>query len=232
MPLSYFAIGLLALAANDGWELSTTVQGVKVYKRNIEGSPIRGVRGIGVVDAPVDVVASVLLDEKHSPDWIDGLKEAKVVRRISPNTYVEYNHAGMPVFIADRDFLTRVSIEKKEDGTLLITSASTEDELAPERKGIVRGRLSGLYILKPIENGTKTELSVELHADPKGSLPAFVVNLFQGDWARATIEGIRGQVKKGYGYPEEFSEFLSSVKANTMPSKEAATGAPGPSALP
>jgi hypothetical protein len=71
----------------------------------------------------------------------------------------------------------------------------------------VRGRLSGLHILKPIENGTKIERSVELHADPKGSLPAFVVNLFQGDWARATIEGIRGQVKKGYGCPRNFLSF-------------------------
>ncbi len=37
---------------------------------------------------------------------------------------------------------------------------------------------------------------VEIHADPKGSVPKWLVNLFQKGWPRNTIEGIRKQAAK------------------------------------
>jgi hypothetical protein len=55
-------------------------------------------------------------------------------------------------------------------------------------------------------------LSIELHSDPKGWLPAWVVNLFQKDWARITIAGIRRQVKKpDLKAPAEFVTYLGEL---------------------
>ena len=47
-----------------------------------------------------------------------------------------------------------------------------------------------------IDDGKRCRLTVELHADPKGLLPAWLVNFFQKDSVRLTIAGIRKQVQK------------------------------------
>ena len=51
-----------------------------------------------------------------------------------------------------------------------------------------------------------------IESDPKGWLPAWLVNFFQKDWARETIEGIRKQcAKKDLRAPPAFAEFLGSI---------------------
>jgi len=203
-----------AFGADEPWEKVDTVDGVTVYRRSLPGSPIKSIRGVGVVDAPVAAVAAILLDERHSPDWINSLVEAKVVRHVQDNEYVEYNHVAMPFIVSDRDFVTLVHMElADEEGRVLITSKPVEDEFAPAKEKVVRGGLTGRYLLEPIDEGQHTRLTVELHADPKGALPAFVVNFFQKDWAHETLVGIRKQAAKKLAPPEEFSPFLSSVRA-------------------
>jgi hypothetical protein len=36
----------------------------------------------------------------------------------------------------------------------------------------------------------------EVHTDPKGSIPKWMVNLTQKSWAHTTIMGLRAQVRK------------------------------------
>jgi hypothetical protein len=36
----------------------------------------------------------------------------------------------------------------------------------------------------------------EVHSDPKGSIPKWLVNRFQKSWAYGTIKGLRAQVNK------------------------------------
>ena len=53
------------------------------------------------------------------------------------------------------------------------------------------------------------DLLAELDCDPKGAIPAWVVNLFQKSWPRNTLEGIRRQVAKpDITMPEAFKATL------------------------
>ena len=55
----------------------------------------------------------------------------------------------------------------------------------------------GAGICRLVEGGQKTLVVTEIHADPKGSLPTWVVNMFQKDWPVKTIRNLRAQVAKG-----------------------------------
>jgi hypothetical protein len=56
-------------------------------------------------------------------------------------------------------------------------------------------------------------LTIELHSDPAGLIPAWLVNLFQKSWAHATIAGIRRQTKKtDLKPPPEFVQFLDELQ--------------------
>lgn len=202
--------GLTASASD--WEEVGEADGVTVYRRSLPDRAINSVKGTGVVDAPVKQVALVLLDDAHAPDWVDSLAEAKVIRLVSPTEYIEYNHVSMPLVVSDREFVTRVTMQlDPAKKVVTMKSVPAGDGEVKKNDAFVRGQLSALYVLESIENGTKTRLSVEVDADPKGSLPAWVVNFFQKDWSRDTIKGIRAQSKKKLDVPKEFVHFLGRV---------------------
>ncbi|MBL9039298.1 MAG: hypothetical protein JNG84_12340 [Archangium sp.] len=221
MPLLPTLLLVLAGSAPDGgvepaWEESTTADDVTVFRRATPGSPIKSVKGTGVVDAPPQRVALVLVDDDRAPEWVDSLAEAKVLEQLSPTEYLEYNHASMPLIVSDRDFVTRVTMSvDSSTGVVTMVSRPAETPLAPERAGVVRGVLSARYIIEPV-GASSSRLTVEIHTDPRGSLPAWVVNFFQKDWARETIAGIRKQAaKKDLTPPPPFAAFLGQIGTST-----------------
>ncbi|MGV3625231.1 MAG: START domain-containing protein [Archangium sp.] len=155
----------------------------------------------------------MLLDDDRAPEWVDSLAEARVVRRVSPTEYIEYNHVKMPLVVSDREFVTNVttSVDAQKKVVTMRSVPAAEDDVK-KTPAWVRGELSALYVLESIDDGTRTRLTVEVDADPKGALPPFIVNFFQKDWSRDTIKGIRGQAKKAdLKPPEPFAEFLASI---------------------
>lgn len=211
--LALVAAGSARAANRDDWEQIADKEGVKVYRKSVPGSRLKSVRGIGIVDAPVRIVALVLLDDPRAPEWVDSLAESRVVRVLSPYEYIEYNRVSMPAFVRDREFVTRVSLAlSRADATAYIRSVPADDGSVAPTKKVIRGLLSGSYVLQSIDGGKRTLLTIELHSDPAGLLPAWLVNFFQKDWARATIAGIRRQTHKpDLKTPPPFAQFLDQL---------------------
>jgi hypothetical protein len=202
----------------DGWEQTDSRDGVTVFKRIDPNSPFRGIKGTGLVDAKVSTVAQVLLDDARAPEWVDSLDEARVVNVISSSEYIEYNHVHMPWPTSDREFLTRVSLSYDAAARRSeIRSAPVDLPGLPPKKGDIRGMLRASYTMVPVDGADgrqQTQLTVEIHSDPGGWIPSFLVNFFQKDWALETIGGIRAQAKKpDLSAPEEFKEWLSQLDA-------------------
>jgi hypothetical protein len=200
-------------AIADDWKEVQDTDGVKVYSRALPDRAIRSVKGTGIVDAPVMKVALVLLDDDRAPEWVDSLAEARVVRRVGPGEYIEYNHVKMPFIVSDREFVTNVTMSvDREKRVVVMRSVPAAESEVKKTPAWVRGELSALYVLESIDEGKRTRLTVEVDADPRGALPPFIVNFFQKDWSRDTIKGIRSQAKKpDLKPPEAFAEFLATV---------------------
>lgn len=194
----FLAVGS-AVAAEGTWERIGDDDGIVVWRKDIEGSPVVAFKGDGVIDAPIAKVMGVLADTSRKTEWVARCVEAKDVRNISDFERVEYNRTSAPWPIADRDFLFHAKVEgDRAQKKLVLTLRSIEDPLCPKNEDVaVRGVLNtSTYTLVSIEGGKKTRLTVEIHADPKGSIPKWVVNLFQKSWPHKTIEGIREQAAK------------------------------------
>lgn len=180
-----------------GWEQIKDSDGIQVWRKELKDSPVVAFRGAAVVDASIAKVAQILSDTSRKLEWVAKIKEAKDIRTVSPTERIEYNHTGTPWPITDRDFVFSAKVEgNREKGQLMVLIKSVEDPLMPETKN-VRGKLYGsLYTLTSIEGGKKTKVMVEIHADPMGSIPKWVVNLFQKSWPSKTLEGIQKQAAK------------------------------------
>jgi hypothetical protein len=203
---------LLLLAAAPGdWRFMNEIDGVKVYSRRSPDSPIVSMRGTGVIDAPLTKVAIVLLDDARVPEWTPDV-EARVVRVVNPMEYIEHNIVKMPPLVRDRDFVNVVYLAAdREHRRATIISLPAEDPAVPPNKR-VRGVLSAEYELSEIDGGTRTSLTVTMHTDPKGALPAWLVNYFAREWPGEALRGIRKQsAKTDLVMPKEFSEFAAQL---------------------
>jgi hypothetical protein len=179
------------------WIQTSSEDRITTFKRDVHNSSIIALRGVGVVDAPIVRVASVLLDYRRATEWIDSLEDTRVVRMLSATEFIEYDHVGTPPLIMkDRDFVCRGRIEVDlPDQTLTMNLWPTTDPSVPPGK-YVRGTLRGYWKLRAIEQGKKTEVTTEMHGDPKGGVAKWLVNFFQKGWPRNTLESLRAQVAK------------------------------------
>lgn len=182
-------------AATGKWEKVTSKNGINVFKKEIEGSPVIAFKGDGVIDAPILRVASVLVDANRNKEWMDRVVESEIVEVKSPTERIQYSHIKTPTPLDDRDFVSNAKLVV--DGAnkrLTFAIHSVAHASKPERKGIVRGQLMGSsFLLVPV-GADKTRVITEFHADPKGDVPKFIVNMFQEDWPINTIKGLRKQV--------------------------------------
>jgi hypothetical protein len=217
MRLRLLCVSLLTMFALEGsafadppkaaakWEFFDEEDGVRCYRRDVSGSDIVALRGEGFVAAPIQRVASVLIDRKRSPEWIDRLVKTKVLRNISETESINWNHIKTPSPLQDRDFVFRSMLltdpAKKQ---VTFKYFSVTDKLAPENDDYVRGHFQeGKFELTVAErtnkDGTKTKgtlVVAEVVVDPKGSVPKFIVNMVQKSWPHKTLTALRKQVAK------------------------------------
>ena len=193
-----------AVASADGatpkdppWEKFDEDEGISVFKREVAGSPIIALRGEGIVNAPILRVASVLVDSARAPEWIDKLAEVKVIRKISDDEFIHWNHIATPMILKDRDFVFDIKLVlDPANKKVMLNYHSVYDSGAP-KTDYVRGEFKdGSFVLTSIEGGKKTLVVAQVLADPKGSVAKWIVNMFQKSWAHKTIASLRKQVAK------------------------------------
>jgi hypothetical protein len=180
------------------WEELSNDDGIQTWRKEIEGSDVVAFKGQAVIDAPIAKVANILIDTSRKKEWVHRIVQAKDIRPINEYERIEYNHTASGVFIVrDRDFVFHAKAEfDRAQGLMVMKLKSVDDALMPE-SGPVRGQLNNsVYTLRSVEGGKKTHFTVEIHADPKGSVPKWLVNLFQKAWPRNTIANIRKQAAK------------------------------------
>jgi hypothetical protein len=203
-----------ASARADDWTLVRSEAGIEVFKRDVPGSRLTAMKGHGFIDAPLWKVAAILLDTNRAPEWVDSLRESRVVRRLDEDRYIEYNHVGGTFLTKDRDFVSQVRIDVDPTAKeFALVYAPAEDPVAPVTR-YVRGEIvEGLFQARWIPASGRTELTVELQCDPKGALPSWVVNFFQRKWPVHTFEAIRVQAAKpDIRIPSEFFRVLEPTQ--------------------
>ncbi len=164
------------------------------------GTSLVSVRGEGPVDAPIERVYGVLTDYDHAPEWVEMLHTSRILRVYGPHEFLVYNHSDLPWPVTDRDTVTRrratfdIPLRRIE-----IILRSEDDPIMPQQPKRIRAEVSfGRVRLTSLENNTRTQVEYEMVADPKGSIPKFLIAYGQRSWPRDTIRNLRKQVQKAH----------------------------------
>jgi|SRR5688572_27135611 len=198
---------LLLLAAEPGeWEEIEDKDGIKVWQRESEGSSLVEFKGQARIDASIKKVLAVLHDQKRKTEWLARCRENRLVRAKSVGVSIIYNRvrSDFPL-VDDRDVVFQTKVQHWPDQKKVhIEVWNVEDPLAPEVEGVVRMPKLKLSwtLIAPDEN--TTDATYQVHADPGGALPHWIVNLVSKELPFKTLTNLRKQVTKD-GYDENLA---------------------------
>jgi len=183
------------------WNQCSDDNGLTTYWANVKGSQVIAFRGQGIVDAPMEKVASIIIDTTRGTEWINSLVLSKMVRNISDAEFIEYDHVGIPFpfdqVISDRDFVSDVNVKyDAKTEWMTVSYKPTEDSAAPLIKKYTRGIVDCEFKLVRMSMPDQTYVEARVFTDPKGSIAKWLVNFFQQGWPQDTFEGLRKQAAK------------------------------------
>lgn len=171
-----FCFSNLLNAEQDPWQLKENKEGIPVYTRKVEGSPILEYKANVIIDAPILKAIALFEDDKQISRWYYQCVHSELVEHDGPKEEVIYLILHLPWPVASRDFVFRRSrSEDKALGTIAYTLTALPDRLPPV-KGMIRvTSIKSTWIFKSLPQG-KTELFFQQHTDPAGSIPISLIN--------------------------------------------------------
>jgi hypothetical protein len=129
---------------------------------------------------------------------MEQVESAEIIKEFSPMDRIVYLHLDPPWPITDRDAVLRETLEvDRANKKITLRIKSVEDPSRPVRDDRVRANIRHAFFeITPIEGGKKTAMIAESHADPKGSIPKFLVNLYQTRLPRKTLLSLLVRTQK------------------------------------
>lgn len=185
-------------AGEDNWELGKEKDGITVYTRVMEGKKLKEYMAVCEVDATPEQLVDILYDIENYVNWMDNVKEAELIETDGENIFYVYSQVKVPFPFDNRDQVTKSVIVDDSLSDKKTIEVEIIPGYIPEKKGVVRVPFGeGLWEFIPLENG-KTKINHRFGAEPGGSIPAWVVNMFLVDSPIKTMEGLKEQVANLY----------------------------------
>lgn len=167
-----------ALSAQKGeWKLAKSENGVKVFTRAVEGEKVKQFRAEFEVRSTLEKAMEILDDIERYPSWQDNCEDAELVKSIDDSNFIARYTSDTPWPFTDRDIVLRFKRMPIENNRLVydITNAAGA---FPEQSGYVRiPQAGGKWEIVRRDDGMLA-VSYQFSADPGGSIPKWLVNMF------------------------------------------------------
>lgn len=149
---------------------------IKIYTRKVEGSSFREYKAVMKIRATLSSLVALVDDISACPRWIHTCSEGRLLKRISPKESYTYTVNAAPWPVSDRDAVVLNTISQESPkGPVRIDILGVPDYVH-EKKGLIRVKMiRGCWLFTPLGEGM-TEVVYQVHNDPGGSLPSWLVN--------------------------------------------------------
>ncbi len=180
------------------WKLSKNKKGIAIYTRKTKKSNLKMFKVITEFDESIEHIVEVLQDVDNYNKWSENLKYSRLLEKIDTNTIIIYSVLDMPWPFDNRDVVNKsTTYWSASKDTAIITIRCLQDYL-PEKKGIIRiPHADGSWKLYKIDD-QHFKVEYTFMADPGGSIPGWVVNIFIVDGPYKTVNNLKDYLKVKY----------------------------------
>ena len=164
----FFITGLLffsTLSVAEDWVLELDDEGVKLYTKDSERSPVRQFQAVTVLKAPLEGVVALLNDHGRFPRWMDNIKKSEELREISSFESLSYMVVKTPWPEPDRDNIIYSKWSQNPDTLVVTQSLMSEPQHLNKKRDHVRTEFfQAEWRLTPLDSGlVEVVYSAEIH---------------------------------------------------------------------
>lgn len=200
--MKHFLIISLALLCSavsygqDSWTLKTNKDGIAIYTKTIENSNYKGIRVKCALPATLSQFVAVIMDVNTATEWLYSTKSSTLLKQVSPAEVYYYSEVGLPWPLSNRDFVCHLTAKQDPRTKVVTIDGPVVPDYIPAKNGIVRvTHSSGKWIISPGDNNM-VNIEYTLEADPGGSIPAWLVNLFVTKGPMESFKKLKDQINK------------------------------------
>lgn len=158
------------------WELKKDDGDIQVYTRELDSTKINEYKAVLIAETTFERVIKVLTDWNRLNAWSYKTPQSKELKKVSDNEFIIWMRNDFPWPINDRDHVSRVHLNW-HNSTVFQMDIQAEDSLEWKvEKNVVRMDLfKGYWRIQEL-NEDSVLIIQQMYGDPKGTLPAWIVN--------------------------------------------------------
>jgi len=169
--------------------------GITVYTRVVNGSSFKEFRAVMQIEASLSSLVALVDDISACPQWIHTCKMGRLLKRISSQASYQYTVNEAPWPVRDRDAVVYQTIRQDPASQCVTIDILGAADYIPPQKDLVRVKgIKGYWKFTPLA-GNRVAVIYQVHNDPGGSLPAWLVNSAAVSQPYQTLLKMREMVK-------------------------------------
>ena len=180
-------------AVGDAWTLKRSGDEMWVYTRDRAGSSIKEVKLVMRVDASIDDINAVLNAAERQPEWVFRCLEGRNLGGDLNTGWYYYSRIDMPWPLDDRDVVGKVTGGRR--GVSYVSRTVAAPKRTPKVDGCVRLTEFAVETSYKALAPDRTEVTYQLHSEPGGQVPSWLVNLFVDKGPVETMTKLRDLVE-------------------------------------
>lgn len=171
----------------EGWEEVRNIEGISIYTRPWPGSSFLAIKSIFIINASIEQNIAAAIDDTAYKDWIMYLMKFEKFNVESMAEFSFYSAFEFPPFLSNRDnaFDVTFDLDKK---TGIVTYVFNDNVNYPHKEGFIRVTENySMWVFIPLNDG-RTKVIQQIHSEPGGWIPAWIVNWGIDEMAIKTIK--------------------------------------------
>jgi len=180
------------------WQLvkNDARRNIRAWSKREDGKEVRSFKLDYLVDAPFMTLARVYLDIESYTRWFWTVREARILKKVSPTEFYYYVQHDAPVTLPDRDAVIRVTVDpytpKKGYGALKLKAVP---DFIPPKPPLVRMDAEDMVVKFTPISADQVRVEVEGFIDPGGLAPGWAINAVQRQAPYYTVLGLQRMVQ-------------------------------------
>jgi carbon monoxide dehydrogenase subunit G len=181
-------------SAREDWNLVKEEAGIKVYTRKEPGSEYKAFKSEMQVKCRIEDIIKVLKNMDTVNSWVVNCKGVKLLNEEGTDQYY-YIETSLPWPFESRDMVYRFQYMDigSEQVKVIVTGIPGYIQ---QREGIARMAKADGYWLLTSTGNDMTVITYQMHVEPGGSIPAWLVNPFIKSVPYSTFKELRDIVQK------------------------------------
>lgn len=184
-----------SFAGENEWQLKKNKNGIKVYAKEKADMRFYMYKVVTKIPVKPEVVYRQVVDFRENLKYMELVDSIKFLDHQKDRLYRNYMHFNMPWPVKNREMVMEMSVTKDEQG-IYLESDDLPEALPKNRDAIRMEDFKEKWSIQKGKNQDKSKITVTGWVDPGGSIPAWVVDLFNADTPFRYVSGIIQELRK------------------------------------